>query len=145
MPFKGPTSKLVTFLIAGGLVGSISLVLDALLLSRGVPGLGVLLVSNLIVGAACGTLIIQLKILQEERRKVVEDRLRKVADVNHHVRNALAVVAFYGTRGGDAASAQVVSEAVKRIEWTLREVLPKGWDVQPLTPPSLAGKRQPSR
>jgi len=142
---KRSTSKLVIFLIAGGLAGSLSLVFDALLLRRGVPSLGVLLVSNLITAAAGGTLLLQVKIRQQERRQVLEDRLRKVADMNHHVRNALAVVAFYGTRGHDTAAAQLVSEAVRRIEWTLREVLPKGWDVQASTSPSPVKKRHPGR
>ena len=52
--------------------------------------------------------------------------------MNHHIRNALAVVAFYGTQGGNATSAELVSQAVKRIEWSLREVLPRGWDTYSL-------------
>lgn len=131
MPSKRSTSKLVTFLLAGSLAGSICLALGAVLLRQGVPSLGVLLVSNLITGVAGGTLILQFKIRQQERRQIVEDRLSKVADMNHHVRNALALVAYYGTRGNDAASGQIVLEAVKRIEWTLREVLPKGWEPDP--------------
>lgn len=141
MSFNRSTSKLVTFLIASSLAGSTSLALEAVLLRHGVTSLGVLVVSNLITGAVGGTLILQFKILQHERRQVMEDRLRKVADVNHHVRNALAIVAYYGTRGGDAASAEMVSEAVKRIEWTLREVLPKGWDVGPRLRHPLIGSR----
>lgn len=117
MPFKGSTSKLGTFLLAGTLAGAINLMLEAVLLRHGVPSLGVLLVSNLITGVAGGTLILHLKIVQQERRQVVEDRLRKLADMNHHVRNALAMVAFYGTRG---AAVWIVKDEVGRSLWKRR-------------------------
>ena len=143
--FRKSTSKLLTFLIAGSLAGAVSAAFDALLLRHGVPSLEVLLVSNAVTAAAGGTLLLQIKIRQHEKRQVLEDRLRKIADMNHHVRNALTVVAFYGTRGGNTASAERVSEAVKRIEWTLREVLPKGWEVQLPDPPSHLRNQQMRR
>jgi hypothetical protein len=143
--FARSKSKLVTFLIAGSLAGAVNLAFDALLLRHGVSSLEVLLVSNVVTAAVGGTLLLQLKIRKHERQQVLEDRLHKVADMNHHVRNALTVVAFYGTRGGDKASAERVSEAVKRIEWTLREVLPKGWDVQTPAPPSQLTNQQMRR
>jgi len=143
--FTRSKSKVVTFLIAGSLAGTVSLSVDALLLRHRVSSLEVLLVSNLVTAAVGGTLLLQIQIRQHERRLVLEDRQRKVADMNHHVRNALTVVAFYGTRGGDTASAERVSEAVKRIEWTLREVLPKGWEVQLPDPPSHLRNQQMRR
>ncbi len=125
----GPTAKLVLFLTVGGLVGSAGLMAEVVLLRGGAPGFAILLLSNLITGAVAGTLFVQTKIREQERRQVAADRLSKIADMNHHVRNALAIVAFYGTQGGNPSAAQLVSQAVKRIEWTLREVLPRGWDL----------------
>jgi|SRR5579872_101930 len=124
-----PGTKLLFFLTVGGLAGSASLIVDVLLLRGGTPGFGIILLSNFITGAVAGALFVQTKVHEQEKRQVVQDRLCKIADMNHHVRNALAVVAFYGTKGGNAATAQLVAEAVKRIEWALREILPKGWDV----------------
>jgi hypothetical protein len=71
------------------------------------------------------TLALHRKICQLEKRRVNEDRLSTIADMNHHVRNALAVVAYYGTEGVNPTCAQLVSEAVERIDWALREVLPR--------------------
>jgi hypothetical protein len=129
MTIERPTTKLLFCLAVGSIAGSIGLVLDILLLSRGMPKLGILLLSNLITGALAGTLLLRLKIWRMEKRRVIEDRLSTIADMNHHVRNALAVVAYYGTEGANATRAQLVSQAVKRIEWALREILPRGWNM----------------
>jgi hypothetical protein len=144
MIVRRPATKLLFFLTAAGLVGSVGLAFDTLLMRGGMPRSGIMLLSNFITGAIAGTLFVHTKIREQENREIVQDRLRKVADMNHHVRNALAVVAFYGTQNGNTAAAQRVSEAVKRIEWTLREILPKGWDLRPSTPSSPVTKRAPT-
>jgi hypothetical protein len=125
MTFERPATKLLFCLAVGGTAGSIGLVLDILLLSRGMPKLGILLLSNLITGALAGTLLLHRKICQLEKRRVIKDRLSTISDMNHHVRNALAVVAYYGTEGANSTRAELVAQAVKRIEWALREVLPR--------------------
>ena len=51
--------------------------------------------------------------------------------MNHHVRNALQVVAFYGIKSDDNQATKLINESIARIEWTLKEVLPRGWDVSP--------------
>jgi hypothetical protein len=108
----------------------------------GVSRLAILLISNTIIGPIACTLLMQSKARVQEKRQIIQDRITKIADMNHHVRNALAVVAFYGTQGGNATSAERVSQAVKRIEWTLREVLPR---VGTRRPPagSLSRERMP--
>ncbi len=135
----GPAAKLVLFLTVGGLVGSAGLMAEVVLLRGGAPGFAILVLSNLITGAVAGTLFVQTKIREQERRQVAAERLSKIADMNHHVRNALTIVAFYGTQAGNPSAAQLVSQAVKRIEWTLREVLPRGWDVH-ASPSSFPAK-----
>src|SRR5215468_394549 len=117
-------NKLLFSSVVACTAGLLSLALNVLLAKSSVPTFFVALWPHLLVGAATGVLSVQLVVLVQERREVVQDRLCKVADMNHHVRNALAIVAFYGTQGSPAG-AQFVSEAVKRIEWALREVLPK--------------------
>ncbi len=135
MTFERPATKLLFCLAVGGIAGSIGLALDILLLRRGMPRLGILLLSNLITGALAGTLLLHLKICQLEKRRIMQDRLSTIADMNHHIRNALAVVAYYGTEGANDGQAQLVSQAVKRIEWALREVLPRGWNIRNGHPP----------
>src|SRR5260370_10856867 len=124
MACERPATKLLFCLAAGGIAGSIGLVLDILLLRRGMPRLGILLLSNLINGALAGTLLLHLKICQLEKRRVMQDRLSTIADMNHPVRNALAVVASYGTERANATRAQLPSHAVKRMEVLLLEAMP---------------------
>jgi hypothetical protein len=121
--------RLLVFLVGGGIVSSLGLLTDALLLRQGVSRFQVLVASNVIAGAIAGLLFVQRRIREREKQEVLEDRLARVADVNHHVRNALSVVVFYGKQSGNEHAARLVQEAVDRIEWTLREVLPKGWNI----------------
>lgn len=61
-----------------------------------------------------------------------------VAEMNHHVRNALQVLAFYAHTAKDPRSASLIDESIHRIEWTLEEVLPRGWKLD-------QAPRKPSR
>jgi hypothetical protein len=89
----------------------------------GVPGRYLLLASSLLVGAVAGTLVYVLSLRERQRQAYVECRLRVIAEMNHHIRNALQVITFYSRSG---AKQQVgIVEAVERIQWALREVLPQ--------------------
>lgn len=58
---------------------------------------------------------------ENERRAAEILRYRAVAEANHHIRNALQVLAFYAP----SAEHREIGDAVQRIELTLSEVLPK--------------------
>lgn len=80
--------------------------------------------SDAIVGLAifvltlfAGAVIIRPE--REERR-----RLRAIQEVHHHVRNALQVVRLHEQLGADPSTREYVDEAIERIEWVMREVLP---------------------
>jgi hypothetical protein len=45
--------------------------------------------------------------------------------MNHHVRNALQVVIYAASAHKDDDLAEQVREAVRRIDWALKEVLPE--------------------
>jgi len=66
-------------------------------------------------------------VLWYERRitRVVLQRLLIVRAMNHHVRNALQVVTYAASTQKDAHLATVVRDAVGRIDWALKEILPK--------------------
>ncbi len=121
--------RLMAFLVAAGVVTILGIGCEALLFGRGDNKLTVLFFSNAVTGVIAGALYLQSRLREWEKQQVLQDRLKKIADMNHHVRNALAVVQFYGTQRGDRYATEAVAEAVKRIEWTLREVLPKGWNL----------------
>ena len=52
--------------------------------------------------------------------------MKTIAELNHHIRNALQVIRFLGgqqRQGLDAMQLQLINDSVDRIEWALREVL----------------------
>jgi len=54
--------------------------------------------------------------------------MKTIAELNHHIRNALQVIKFLGVQNRsslDAAQLQLINDSVDRIEWALREVLPR--------------------
>ena len=89
----------------------------------GVPGRDLILLSNLMVGLVGAALVYVLSLCERQRQQYVELRLRVIAEMNHHIRNALQVITFY-SRKGQKQEVGIV-EAVERIQWALREVLPQ--------------------
>jgi hypothetical protein len=80
------------------------------------------------VALALGLLVFQVLTDIQERYQAMVDRLQRIAELNHHIRNALQVIAFHNVpelQRGEAAIQQV-NAAVIRIESVLREVLPTG-------------------
>ncbi len=125
--------SLVAFLVAAGLITVVGFVLESLVFGRGDHEFGILCFSNAITGFVAGALYVQSRLREWEKQQILEERLKKIADLNHHVRNALAVVQFYRMQRGDRYATEAVAEAVKRIEWTLREALPNGWNTDAVT------------
>lgn len=121
--------RLAAFPVAAGLVAIVGLIFHGVLFGRGDHKLGILVSSNVMTGIIAGALYLQTRVREWEKQQLLNERLQKIADMNHHVRNALVVVQFYGTQRGDRFATEAVAEAVKRIEWTLREVLPRGWNI----------------
>lgn len=64
-----------------------------------------------------------------ERQKAVRNQEQLVAELNHNIRNALAVVLL--AQGLPPERVEMVKDAVERIDQTLRQVVP------------MAGKRPP--
>jgi len=88
-------------------------------LQRHTQSLAVAIVDDVLVGIGVG-----LVVLLYERRKR-RDTIRKLEVIrmmNHHVRNSLQVIAFATPQQEELANK--VRDAVERIEWALREVLP---------------------
>ena len=55
--------------------------------------------------------------------------------MNHHIRNALQVIAYANLTSDKDESVELIHRSVERIEWALREVLP-GHITSPVQPPS---------
>jgi len=66
-----------------------------------------------------GGLVWVLMLHSRHQRLLANHRFRVIADCNHHIRNALQVIAYMDTK-----DTIVMRQQVDRIEWVLREVLP---------------------
>jgi len=108
-------------------VAAVGFVLDSFLIHEGIPRKDLMLASNLITGAVAGLLFYQFFRNERNKQEVVQDRMRTIAELNHHIRNALQVIRYAGgsKTTSDASQLQLINEAVARIDWALREVLPK--------------------
>jgi hypothetical protein len=84
-------------------------------------GLATAIMDDALVGLGAGVLVF----LYERRlRQTIVRKLEVIRMMNHHVRNSLQVIAFASTAPNQEEHANKVRDAVERIGWALREVLP---------------------
>lgn len=86
---------------------------DRLLRHEGVPRRDLLLLSDFLIGALAAVLVFALGRQSEQRSKLVSARLKVIAEMNHHTRNALQVIAYHSTLGKDEKEIAVI-----RQPWT---------------------------
>jgi hypothetical protein len=118
---------LLTFIVTV-VVSALGFVLDYVLAQAGISRYSMLIVSNGLTGLFAGGLFYQLAREERASRELVRARMKTIAELNHHIRNALQVIRFLGGQerpGLDAVQLQLINDAVDRIEWALREVLPR--------------------
>jgi len=121
------------------LVWMVGFSFDRLLAKDGVTRNDILLTSNALTGVVAGFLFFSLTNNERLRRKLVRERLSTIAEMNHHIRNALQIIT-YATAAGNDESVELIRSSVERIEWALREVLPGH-----VTTPSEQPQRQTLR
>lgn len=92
---------------------------------EGVPRKDLMLLGSLTTGLAAGWLFYQFLRNERIKQEIIQQRIHTVAELNHHIRNALQVIRYAGgTKStSDATQLQLINEAVARIDWALREVL----------------------
>src|SRR5581483_56998 len=80
--------------------------------------------SSALTGIVVAGLFLQLTRTLQNRRRLVQARLEVIADMNHHIRNALQVLSYGAARHGNEKETAMMRDSIERIEWALREVLP---------------------
>lgn len=110
--------------VAALLIFIVSSAADLLLLKEHEPARFTIEISDAISAAAIGILGYQLIRLQQQKRERLRHRLAIIADMNHHVRNALQVISLT-THGHEQSEIVTIRESVNRIQWALKELLPK--------------------
>jgi signal transduction histidine kinase len=81
-----------------------------------------LMLAGAAVALAVGLLVFQILTDIQERYQAMLDRLRRIAELNHHIRNALQVIAYHNVPERSERAIQQVNAEVVRIESVLREV-----------------------
>jgi hypothetical protein len=76
---------------------------------------------DLILGLFAGLLVFAY---EQRRHNAMLKRIRVIADMNHHVRNALQAITL-SRYAENSQQIQVIDESAKRIQWALRELLPQ--------------------
>jgi hypothetical protein len=115
----------------GMVVFGTAMVVDKLLTRRGRPRTQISAVSNGVMGFIAGWFVMRTMDQVCERRENVAMRLRTIADMNHHIRNALQTIQLSAYSTKDQQAIGEISQAVERIQWALREVLPGRVAAQP--------------
>lgn len=117
-------SKLQIWLSAlatGTLVFLLALGLQWVIYDRYLHEYGVRIVGSLIASVIASILVETLAMRSRDQRKREIERLKTIALLNHHIRNALQAIVAYS---GSSNSTDAIRSSVERIEWALGEVLP---------------------
>jgi hypothetical protein len=62
-------------------------------------------------------------VYEQRRHKAILNKVRVIAAMNHHVRNALQTIA-YSPYTRQEEQIRLIGDSVNRIQWALREILP---------------------
>jgi len=113
-------------LSSGGalIIGFASYYINRLILWYGINPSTESLLDDLAIGALGGGIVFFAGALKGERDSRIRERLTLIAELNHHVRNALTTIVLYSEYPDLKKRLQTTTEAVDRIEWVLRELVP---------------------
>jgi len=87
-------------------------------------------ISDTITAILIGALTTQMIVFYRQRQLQAQARVQRIAEMNHHVRNALQVITYWSLAEKEKRQVELVQDAVNRIQWALREVLPRDDDFQ---------------
>jgi hypothetical protein len=109
---------IVSFLLGFGLF-ALGVLVTTLLNESNVSGI-VLYLDDVILGLIAGLLVF---IYEQRRHRAMMDKVRVIAAMNHHVRNALQAITF-APYAEQSKQIQLIDMSAKRIQWALQEILP---------------------
>ena len=81
--------------------------------------------SDAVSALICGFVFLLFLRLYRQQRAMLRQRVEVIANMNHHVRNALQVIEFNSYSTSDQEKFGAIKSSVNRIQWALRELLPK--------------------
>jgi len=123
-PWFATISRVHRALVGVGVAAFIFLsggVLDWFVTQQYLPRISLML-AGAAIAIAVGLLVFQLLSDIQERYQAMLDRLWRIGELNHHIRNALQVIAYNNVPDRSERAIQQVDAEVLRIESVLREV-----------------------
>lgn len=92
-----------------------------------------MIASDGMAAIVAGLFVLKLMRYSQQRRLATLQRLRIIAEMNHHIRNSLHLIELSAAVTHNREAIENISSAADRIQWTLREILARTEDVeQPL-------------
>jgi signal transduction histidine kinase len=82
-------------------------------------------ISDVISAVIAGLLFWKVAQYRRERRRALRQRLEMIGEMNHHIRNALEVIALSAHTSTDQQHMTDIRNSVDRINWALKEILPR--------------------
>ena len=70
-------------------------------------------------------LIAKLAYMARQQQRLTIARMQVIAEMNHHIRNALAPISLSVDAIENQQLIRMISDGVDRIDWALREILPR--------------------
>ena len=70
-------------------------------------------------------LVARLAQMAREQHRATVARMQVIGEMNHHIRNALAPIALSVDSIENQQLIRIISDGVDRIDWALREILPR--------------------
>jgi hypothetical protein len=81
--------------------------------------------SAVLAALVAGLLFYRMLWYERQRRRAIRQRLEIIAEMNHHVRNAIHTIMLSAHVPQDKNVVTAIDESVQRIDWALKEILPK--------------------
>jgi hypothetical protein len=78
-------------------------------------------IDDMLIGLLAGVLVFAY---EHHQHKIILEKMRVIAEMNHHVRNALQPIIYSPYVKEQAEQIKIIQEGTRRIQWALREVLP---------------------
>jgi len=99
-------------------IASIGAIMEAMI--EGDEIIGLKSFDDLFIGLLAALLVFTY---EQRRHKALLNKVRIIAAMNHHVRNALQTIS-YAPYTEQEKQIKLIGESVNRIQWALREILP---------------------
>jgi metal-responsive CopG/Arc/MetJ family transcriptional regulator len=112
-------SSVLRALIFGCFLGLLGATWSTVLHEHGLTDKDEVWMENVFTGSVAGALVF---FYLEERRRRTENRMEEIAFLNHHIRNALTAINLSRYAGDDSVRLEIVADASRRIETTLRKM-----------------------